>query len=61
MDPNMERLWLERKIAAFFFHPSRLAVLTFEIPVMSCIASLSDPALLPGRQQSSILGPCNQG
>jgi hypothetical protein len=52
MDPNSDRLWLERKIAAFFFHPERLAALSFETPIMSCISSLSDPTVLPGPQHS---------
>jgi hypothetical protein len=51
MDPNRDSPWLDRKIAAFFFHPWRLVPLALETPVMSCIDSLSNPALLPRRQQ----------
>jgi hypothetical protein len=61
MDPNKDRLWLERKIAAFCLHPGRLDVLSFAIPVKSFISALSDPGPLPCRHKRPTLRACKQG
>jgi hypothetical protein len=48
IEPNIDRLWLDKNRAVFFFHPSEFSLSWFKIPVFSSIGvSPGLPILLP--------------